>query len=93
MPATDETAAPTKLSELPDDKGRFGDFGGVYVPETLVAALTQLEELYAKACRDGKFWDDLRSLLKSFVGRHIISQSACNIRSKRHDVGREVCLN
>jgi tryptophan synthase beta chain len=62
-------ARPTLLSELPTPEGRFGKFGGQYVPETLMAALAQLAEVYAEACNDERFWDDLHTLLKSFVGR------------------------
>ncbi len=54
---------------VPDDAGRFGEFGGRYVPETLTAALDQLAEVYAKASRDERFWDDLRDLERFFTGR------------------------
>jgi tryptophan synthase beta chain len=53
----------------PDAQGRFGDFGGRYVPETLVYALDQLEAEYAKAVADPQFQSDLEELLKHFVGR------------------------
>lgn len=58
-----------RLSEYPDERGRFGAYGGRYVPETLMGALKQLEEVYGNACRDERFWDELHGLLKSFVGR------------------------
>jgi tryptophan synthase beta chain len=58
-----------RLSEVPDQRGRFGAFGGQYVPETLIAALQQLEDVYDRVSRDGKFWDDLTALLHTFVGR------------------------
>ncbi|MDX2148582.1 MAG: tryptophan synthase subunit beta [Planctomycetota bacterium] len=57
------------LSPLPSPEGRFGAFGGKYVPETLVAALEQLEGVYEEARQDERFWDDLHALLRSFVGR------------------------
>jgi len=60
---------PPRLSEVPSAAGRFGAFGGAYVPETLVAALAQLDEVYTKVRNDGKFWDDLAELYRSFVGR------------------------
>lgn len=54
---------------VPDARGRFGRFGGRYVPETLIAALLELEEAYAAARRDAEFQEELRSLLTTFVGR------------------------
>ena len=60
---------PPRLSEVPSPQGRFGAFGGAYVPETLVAALAQLTEIYDKVRNDAKFWDDLGELYRSFVGR------------------------
>jgi tryptophan synthase beta chain len=49
--------------------GRFGPYGGRYVPETLVAALDDLTALYDAARADPTFWSELESLLKEFVGR------------------------
>lgn len=57
------------LSQVPDERGRFGDFGGRYVPETLTRALTELESEYASAQKDPKFKEELDGLLKTFVGR------------------------
>lgn len=54
---------------LPDEHGHFGQFGGRYVPETLVAALDELAEVYLKAAGDEKFWDELRELETFFTGR------------------------
>ena len=61
-------AAP-KLSELPTPEGRFGQFGGRYVAETLIAALTQLEEVYAEVRGDNRFWLELAELNRDFAGR------------------------
>ncbi|MBL8762134.1 MAG: tryptophan synthase subunit beta [Phycisphaerae bacterium] len=58
-----------RVSEVPSPDGRFGQFGGSYVPETLTAALRQLSDVYDHAASDPKFWDELRSLFKTFVGR------------------------
>ncbi|MCC6428100.1 MAG: tryptophan synthase subunit beta [Phycisphaerales bacterium] len=58
-----------RISEVPSPEGRFGPYGGQYVPETLMAALHQLTEVYGAVCNDEKFWDDLEVLLKTFVGR------------------------
>jgi tryptophan synthase beta chain len=60
---------PQRLTEVPSEAGRFGEYGGAYVPETLVAALKQLDETYLAVCREGRFWEDLRERLTSFVGR------------------------
>jgi tryptophan synthase beta chain len=54
---------------VPDVRGRFGDFGGRFVPETLTKALDQLAEEYEKAKRDPEFYRELNGLLKTFVGR------------------------
>jgi tryptophan synthase beta chain len=54
---------------LPDEHGRFGTFGGRYVPETLVAALDQLTAEYRQAQQDPDFQQQLDKLLRDFVGR------------------------
>lgn len=56
-------------SLVPDAQGRFGDFGGRYVPETLVRALDQLTVEYEKSQTDQGFQDELAELLRDFVGR------------------------
>jgi tryptophan synthase beta chain len=63
------TAPPLPLSTLPNAGGRFGAYGGAYVPETLVAALEQLRGVYEGVRNDRTFWDELGGLFKSFVGR------------------------
>jgi tryptophan synthase beta chain len=55
--------------ESTESKGRFGAYGGRYVPETLITALDELEAAYAQAREDGAFWTELEALLKDFVGR------------------------
>src|SRR5437762_8544219 len=49
--------------------GRFGVYGGRYVPETLMAALDELEREYEKAKRDPKFQKRLELLLRTYAGR------------------------
>jgi tryptophan synthase beta chain len=49
--------------------GRFGPYGGRYVPETLMAALEELEREYEKACRDKRFRAEFERLLKEYAGR------------------------
>lgn len=60
---------PPQLSDVPTPEGRYGAFGGAYVPETLVVALKQLEEVYDRVRSDARFWDELSGLFKTFVGR------------------------
>ena len=50
-------------------KGYFGDFGGRFVPETLMYALEELEEKYEEIKRDEYFWSELKHLLKVYAGR------------------------
>lgn len=54
---------------VPDAAGRFGDFGGRYVPETLTKALDELTVAYDEARQDPLFQAELDSLLKNYVGR------------------------
>ena len=54
---------------VPDSLGRFGPYGGRYVPETLMAPLEELERAYAEARADAKFQAQLDDLLKNFAGR------------------------
>lgn len=49
--------------------GRFGEYGGRYVPETLVSALDELEREYKTARKDSRFRDTLRALLHKYAGR------------------------
>lgn len=57
------------MSTLPDSQGRFGPYGGRYVPETLMPALLELEEAYAKARNDRRFQNELTYYLRQYVGR------------------------
>lgn len=54
---------------MPDAQGRFGPYGGRYLPETLVAPLEELEKAYTEAREDPKFQSQLESLLRNFAGR------------------------
>ena len=54
---------------LPDERGRFGDFGGAYVPEILRPALLALTEAFEQALEDPTFEAEYRSLLREYVGR------------------------
>jgi tryptophan synthase beta chain len=59
----------TATQTWPDARGRFGPYGGRYVPETLVAPLEELERAYAEARHDVAFQRELDFLLKNFAGR------------------------
>ncbi|MDR6776465.1 MULTISPECIES: tryptophan synthase subunit beta [Paenibacillus] len=57
------------MTQLPDNNGRFGTFGGRFVPETLMNALIELEESYRKYADDPEFKAELNGLLKDYSGR------------------------
>src|SRR5881628_3541126 len=57
------------MTPLPNARGRFGAFGGRYVPETLIPALDELAREYEKARRDPRFKAELDSYLREYVGR------------------------
>ncbi|WP_233199027.1 MULTISPECIES: tryptophan synthase subunit beta [Pirellulaceae] len=59
----------TASRNVPDPAGRFGPFGGRYVPETLTQALDELAAEYEKAVQDPTFFEELKGLLRDFVGR------------------------
>jgi len=54
---------------MPDADGHFGPYGGVFVPETLVFALRQLEHEYRRAQNDPAFNSEFELYLRDFVGR------------------------
>ena len=53
----------------PDEGGRFGQFGGRFVSETLMPLILDLEKEYEKAKKDGSFWEQMDYLWKHYVGR------------------------
>ena len=55
--------------KYPDAKGHFGEFGGIYVGETLMPAVLELDEARKKYMNDPKFIDEFKMLLKTYVGR------------------------
>ncbi len=57
------------LENLPDARGHFGPYGGMFVPETLMTALGELTEEYAIARNDPAFQQELKLLLRDFAGR------------------------
>ncbi|MEL7315850.1 MAG: tryptophan synthase subunit beta [Cyanobacteria bacterium J06559_3] len=68
-PALQTSPTPLSLSVRPDGLGRFGQFGGKYVPETLMPALAELEQAYYQYRDDADFKTELEGLLKDYVGR------------------------
>lgn len=64
---------------VPDSRGRYGPYGGRYVPETLVAPLDELERAYAAARADVSFQAELDGLLTNFAGRPTPLQFAARL--------------
>ena len=58
-----------KLADLPDERGHFGPYGGVFVAETLVHALEELKHAYERCRDDPKFIAEFQYELKHYVGR------------------------
>src|SRR3954462_6639054 len=59
----------TATTHVPDATGHFGPYGGVFVPETLVFALKQLEDEYRRARSDPEFQQQFDYWMREFVGR------------------------
>ncbi|MCY4539420.1 MAG: tryptophan synthase subunit beta, partial [Chloroflexi bacterium] len=57
------------LTDLPDERGYFGEFGGRFVPETIIPALDELEGAYAESIADPSFHDELAYLQRTYTGR------------------------
>lgn len=66
---TDPPKSSIKEVQRPDPTGRYGAYGGKYVPETLIPALLDLEREYAALASDKEFQAELESILKDYVGR------------------------
>ncbi len=60
---------PTNLADLPDARGYYGEFGGRFVPETIMPALDELEAAYAAAMSDPQFHRELAYLQRTYTGR------------------------
>src|SRR3978361_1197127 len=59
----------TQLHSVPDATGHFGDYGGLFVPEALVAALDELTAAFTSAQADPEFTGELTRLLRDYTGR------------------------
>ncbi|PKB71816.1 MAG: tryptophan synthase subunit beta [SAR202 cluster bacterium Io17-Chloro-G6] len=75
---------------FPDDRGRFGDFGGKFIPETLMAAVSELEQAYLSAKEDDEFQNRLGRLLHTYAGRPTALYFAENLT--RHCGGAKIYL-
>ena len=75
---------------LPDYRGRFGSFGGRFVPETLMPALEELERSYQEAREDGDFQRELEALSLTYAGRPTALYFATNLT--RHCGGAKIYL-
>src|SRR5258708_1131454 len=100
MSTARSTADSSATQQVPDAAGRFGNFGGRYVPETLTRALDELAAQYDAACGDEAFQDELGRLLRHYVGRpsplyhaERLSQhcGGAQIYLKREDVNHTGC--
>ncbi|HBT73148.1 MAG TPA: tryptophan synthase subunit beta, partial [Lysinibacillus sp.] len=66
---------------VPTKEGRYGQFGGRYVPETLMTALLELETAYKEAMKDSMFTEELSYYLQEYVGRETPLYYAENLTS------------
>ena len=80
----------TTQTNLPDERGRFGDFGGKFVPETVMAALTELEDSYRAVQDDAGFAEQLHHLMTNYAGRPTALYYAENL--SRHCGGARIYL-
>ena len=72
----------TKKNNKPSSSGRFGKFGGKFVPETLMSSLKEIETAFEKISKDDSFWEELITLQKDFVGRPTPIYFAKNLSRK-----------
>ena len=94
MTATPNTAVYTHIQQ-PDALGRFGRFGGKYVPETLMPALRELEIAYGQYRQDPDFVKELQGLLRDYVGRPsplYFAQRLSNHYGKADGTGPQIYL-
>jgi tryptophan synthase beta chain len=70
------------MTTLPDERGRYGSFGGIYVPETLMTAVQELATAYAAAKADPAFQAEVAALLRDFAGRPTPTYFAANLTKR-----------
>ncbi len=93
MTVTPATAPGPRL-DRPDERGRFGDYGGMFAPETLMPALKELAAEFADAWIDPSFVSEFHDLLHSYTGRptplhgadHLSSEIGVRVLLKREDL-------
>ncbi len=81
--------APTFGQRDPDSSGYFGDYGGKFVPETLVEPITRLENAYVDAREDPQFVGELSRLLKNYVGRPTPIYEASRLAAELTDISED----
>ena len=81
--------AATTLMGDPGTRGRFGDFGGCFVPETLVPACQELEREFRDAWADPGFRAELDRLLRDYAGRPSLLTDCANLSA---ELGTRVLL-
>jgi tryptophan synthase beta chain len=89
-----ETTHPSPVMGDPGPSGRFGEFGGLFVPETLVPACHELEEAFRSAWADPGFRSELDRLLRDYAGRpsllsdcaNLSTELGCRVLLKREDL-------
>ena len=79
------TVTERSLNAPPDDTGRFGEFGGRFVPETLVPACHELEAAFVEAWQDVDFQAELDHVLRTYAGRP-------SVLTECHNLGRDLGL-
>jgi len=79
---------------FPDKHGKYGKYGGVFIPETLIPAITETKENYLKISEDAQFQAELNDIRRNFMGRptplyfakKISQQFGCKVYLKREDL-------
>src|SRR5262245_60242306 len=91
---THQTDQPAPVMGDPGASGRFGEFGGQFVPETLVPACQELEAAFREAWADPAFRSELDRLLRDYAGRpslltecaNLSAELGCRVLLKREDL-------
>jgi len=86
-----------KIKKLPDSYGYFGEYGGRFVPETLIPALRELEKGYRRIRREPSFQKELKYLLKYYAGRptplYFASKMTADLKGAKVYLKREDLLH
>jgi tryptophan synthase beta chain len=72
----------SKKYNQPDTNGRYGEYGGRFVPETLMSALSELDNAYEEASKSNDFWNEFNELSSNYVGRPTPIYFAKNLSKK-----------